>query len=280
MRTEDEIRGLLLHFAEADPRIRAVLLNGSRVNRKITPDSLQDYDIIFVVTELASFTADHEWINVFGEKIIVQMPDSMCFGERGPGFSYLMLFADYNRIDLTLLPVTSIDTGFRFESLTQVWLDKDSRFLLLPPPSDADLLVRRPNGKLFLDTCNEFWWVSTYVVKALLRKDVIDAKKIMETAVRPMFMKMIEWQVAAENNFEIAGGKLLRLKISNQLYESILLTYVGPGLDENWRSILHMAQLFEKTASNLAATLEYTIDTGEQQRVLKYLWDRYHSRNK
>ncbi|MBX2962127.1 MAG: aminoglycoside 6-adenylyltransferase [Cyclobacteriaceae bacterium] len=38
MRTEQEIRNLIIDKGKSDERIRAVLLNGSRANKKISPD--------------------------------------------------------------------------------------------------------------------------------------------------------------------------------------------------------------------------------------------------
>ena len=74
MRSETEIKNLILDFAKSDNRIRAVLLNGSRANPNIKPDRLQDFDIVFIVENLESFTIDHSWTNIFGEKIIFQLP--------------------------------------------------------------------------------------------------------------------------------------------------------------------------------------------------------------
>ena len=71
MRTEAEIKNLIIDYAKQDNRIRAVLLNGSRVNSNINPDRLQDFDIVFIVDNLESFTTDHSWANIFGEKIIM-----------------------------------------------------------------------------------------------------------------------------------------------------------------------------------------------------------------
>ena len=77
MRSEVEIKKIIIDKAIADERIRAVLLNGSRANSKIPPDKYQDFDIVYLVDELASFTADHNWTNIFGEKIVWQLPDEM-----------------------------------------------------------------------------------------------------------------------------------------------------------------------------------------------------------
>ncbi|MFI5188514.1 MAG: aminoglycoside 6-adenylyltransferase, partial [Chitinophagales bacterium] len=197
MRSADEMKHLILNIAMQDGRIRAVLLNGSRANNKIVPDKYLDFDIVFIVNDLAGFIADHNWINIFGERLIWQLPDEMTLenndDRNNAGFHYLMLFKDGNRIDLTVFPVDKIKNQFRLESLTIVWLDKDNLFPVIDQPNDSDYFIKRPNEKQFLDTCNEFWWVSTCVAKGLLRKEIIYSKEMLERFVRPMFMKIIEW---------------------------------------------------------------------------------------
>lgn len=69
MRSEAEIKDLIINFATKDERIRAVLLNGSRANPHIQPDKYQDFDIVFIVNDLISFTSNHDWTNIFGEKL-------------------------------------------------------------------------------------------------------------------------------------------------------------------------------------------------------------------
>ncbi|MBX2962128.1 MAG: aminoglycoside 6-adenylyltransferase [Cyclobacteriaceae bacterium] len=103
------------------------------------------------MTEIESFT-DHSWVDYFGERIIWQLPDEMTFGleeksnsKQSTSFSYLMLFKDRNRIDLTLFSKDKIKTDFRPESLAIIWLDKDNIFSNFPDSSDFDHLVKKTN---------------------------------------------------------------------------------------------------------------------------------------
>ena len=74
MRSEHEMLKLILSTAQDDDRIRAVTLNGSRANPNAKPDRFQDFDIIYLVTDLAPFVDDPTWIDLFGERMIVQTP--------------------------------------------------------------------------------------------------------------------------------------------------------------------------------------------------------------
>ena len=159
MRSEQEILELILSTAKSDDRIRAVIMNGSRTNPNVPRDIFQDFDILYLVTEVDPFTDDHTWIHRFGELMILQMPEAMQDPppENDGSFAYLMQFADGNRIDLTLFPVAKLNE-LENDSLSLLLLDKDGLLQPFAPPSDSDYLPRSPTAQAFSDCCNEFWW--------------------------------------------------------------------------------------------------------------------------
>ncbi len=286
MRNADEIKNLVLNFAWSEDRVRAVLLNGSRANPNLEPDKLQDFDVLFVVDDLESFTANHAWIDFFGNKIISQMPEEMNLGENYSqentvSFSCLMQFEDGNRIDLTLFPVNKLDTDFYPDSLTVLWLDKDSLFSKIPPSNDKDYHIRKPIQKEFSDVCNEFWWVSTYVAKGLLRHEITYAKEMLETVVRPMFIKMVAWKIGIENDFSVnvgKAGKFIKNYLSEDFYQDILQTYSNADIEENWKSLFKMTEIFQQISSETARKLNFQFDKVEQEKTLAYLKERYGKR--
>lgn len=286
MRNADEIKNLVLDFARADDRVRAVLLNGSRANPNLKADKFQDFDVVFVVENLESFTANHAWTDVFGEKIISQMPEEMNLGEnysqeKTASFSYLMQFEDGNRIDLTLFPKNKLDTDFHPDSLTVLWLDKDDLFANIPPPSDKDYYVKKPTNKEFSDVCNEFWWVSIYVAKGLLRDEITYAKEMLETVVRPMFMRMIAWKIGVENDFSAnvgKAGKFIKSYLSEDFYQEILQTYSNADAEENWKSLFKMTEIFRQISTEIASKLDFHLDKLEQEKTHAYLKEQYVKR--
>ena len=111
MRSEQEMLDLILNTVQDDDRIRVVIMNGSRTNPNAPRDIFQDFDILYLVTAIEPFIADLTWINRFGERMILQMPETM--QDPPPAndgfFTYLMQFADGNRIDLGLFPIAKLD---------------------------------------------------------------------------------------------------------------------------------------------------------------------------
>jgi len=71
MRTEKEMYYLILNTAINVERILAVTIGGSRVNKNAPKDIFQDYDVCYVVDEIASFKSDENWIRRFGELLIL-----------------------------------------------------------------------------------------------------------------------------------------------------------------------------------------------------------------
>ncbi len=65
MRSEKEMMDLIMDTAKKDERIRAVIMNGSRTNPNARKDFFQDYDIVYIVRDVQSFTKDHSWVNRF-----------------------------------------------------------------------------------------------------------------------------------------------------------------------------------------------------------------------
>jgi aminoglycoside 6-adenylyltransferase len=278
MRNPEEIQELIINTAKSDDRIRAALLSGSRSNKKILPDKYQDFDILYIVKNLDSFTSDHNWVNIFGERIIWQLPDIQNLGkdnyDSNCAFHYLMLFKDGNRIDLTLFPINKLKTDFHLDSLTIVLHDKDNLFTNISTPTDIDYLIKKPTENDFLCTCNEFWWVSTYVSKGLLRKEITYSKEMLETIVRPMFMKIIEWYIGTKTNFSVSFGKAGRFMdkyLSTSQYEKILATYADQQIGNNWATLFLLTELFGQFAKEVADNLNFHYNSDEEQNVKTYL---------
>ena len=277
MRSEEEIITLILNVAKADERIRAVLLNGSRANPNIKKDKFQDFDIVYIVNEIKTFQNDHSWIDIFGERLILQMPDVMEIVEEkseNSSFHYLMLFKDRNRIDLTLFPADELENKSWQDSLAILLLDKDNLFSNLPVSGDTDYHIERPTQKMFSDYCNEFWWVCTNVAKGLWRQEIIYAKDMLEIPVRKMFLKIIEWYIGMETGFSVSfgkSGKNMQAYLTAELYDKILLTYPDANPENIWKSLFIMTGIFSELANKISGNLCFEYNSTEDENIQEYL---------
>ncbi|HWJ78826.1 MAG TPA: aminoglycoside 6-adenylyltransferase, partial [Niallia sp.] len=250
MRSEKEMLDLVIRVAKEDNRVKAVCMNGSRTNPNVPKDPFRDYDIVYLVENLPSFLENSSWVDVFGERIIMQTPeDSSLFPPTlGGRFTYLMLFTDGNRIDLMLVPVEEKDSYCKEDRLLAVLLDKDNILPLLSEVSDQDYWVRKPTLDNYRDCINEFWWVSTYVVKGLWRRELLYAIDHMNS-IRAMLLKMLQWKVGTETNFTLSVGKnnkYLNKYVDEDIWKQLLNTYPTGDYQEAWGALFTMIKLFDQ----------------------------------
>ncbi|MEY8346970.1 aminoglycoside 6-adenylyltransferase [Bacillus cereus] len=276
MRSEKEMMDLILNTAREDERIRAVIMNGSRVNPNVKKDCFQDYDIVYVVKDLKTFTSNHNWIDRFGERMIVQMPEESTLipPEKDGMFPYLMQFIDGNRIDLTLIPVELVNELLHRDSLSVLLLDKDGCIEPFPPANDSDYLIKRPSEKEFADCCNEFWWCSTNVAKGLWRKELPYVKGMLEGPVRDMLIKMLEWHIGIKTNFTVSAGKFGKFfeqYLENNIWKQYMDIFSNAEYENIWKSFFVMGELFRETAMEIASYFGYEYPQGDDARVTSYL---------
>ncbi|EEM72229.1 aminoglycoside adenylyltransferase [Bacillus cereus] len=276
MRTEKEMIDLIMNTAKEDERIRAVIMNGSRVNPNVKKDCFQDFDIIYAVKDIRSFTSNHNWIHRFGEIMIVQMPEEMSLipADEDGKFPYLMQFMDGNRIDLTLAPVELINNFVRQDSLSKLLLDKDNCMEGFPPASDKDYLIKKPTEKEFLDCCNEFWWCSTNVAKGLWREELSYVKGMLDGPVRDMLIVMLEWHIGMKTDFIVNAGKFgkhFEKYIEKDMWVQFKRTFSNAEYENIWESFFVMGNLFREVANEIANAYGYPYPQGDDDRVTRYL---------
>lgn len=277
MRSDQEMFDLILETARSDERIRAVIMNGSRTNPNAPRDLFQDFDIVYIVTDVEPFTRNLEWIQRFGEMMILQMPEDMQDPppDNGGYFVYLMQFMDGNRIDLGIYTLSQWkEHGGEKDSLSILLLDKDGIIEPFPPASDVDYLPTPPTAKLFADCCNEFWWVSPYVAKGMWRQEILYAKCIMDEVVREQLVKMLTWHIGVKTDFKASPGKLGKYfdkYLEPELWDMLLKTYADGSYENTWNALFTMCVLFRKVAVPIAEHYGFAYPFDDDRRVSAHL---------
>jgi len=235
MRTEPEILDLIFQTAKV-LQVEAIAMSGSRTNPKAPKDEFQDYDVIYVVDDLDNLTSDLSWLDQFGTRIIEQ---HNVLGNRR---LYLMLFEDGNRIDLTLCPTEYIQEWVDSEADYTVLQDKKGLFVPYFP-SPQRYWTSLASETDFEKACNEFWWVSAYVVKGICRKQLLYATDHLYGICQQEFLKVLAWQVAADKG-TIDIGK-------NYKY---LFNYLPAEKEKEFSNLLDFSNI-EKLTQSLFATM-------------------------
>ncbi len=283
MRTDEQMFDFILQFAKEQETIRAVYMNGSRTNPNVPKDILQDFDIVYVVTETEPYLTDKRWISRFGEITVMQEPDApgLFASDHDPKeqYAFLMQFEDGNRIDLTLQTVEVCKRNYLQDKLTLPLLDKDHILPQISPPSDVDYHVKKPTPVQFRGCCNEFWWVCPYMAKGLWRKEVLYAIDHLNFYIRPMLIQMLSWKVGIQTDFSISVGKnakYLKQYLEPSIWEKLLNTYSDADEEHLWNALFAMCQLFSEIAQEVADQLHFEYFWEEEQKTICHLKKLYH----
>ena len=268
MRAKTEMLDLILQTAKT-LQVKAVAMSGSRTNPKAPKDEFQDYDVVYVVDDLDNLTSDLSWLDQFGKRIIEQ---EVTLAHRR---LYLMLFEDGNRIDLTLCPKEYI----------QEWVDSEAGFTVLEDPEhlfepysqNLERFWMSPASETdFKNSCNEFWWVSAYVVKGICRNQTIYATDHLYGICQQELLKILAWQVASDRG-KVDIGKNYKylfnyLPAEKENEFSSLLDFSNS--DKITQSLFDTMQLFHQEAQRLAQKLGFDYDKEVAEKMIEYAEER------
>ena len=272
MRTEIEMLDIILKNAET-LQVEAVAMSGSRTNPKASKDEFQDYDVVYIVDDLDNLTSNLSWLDQFGKRIIEQ---EVVLAHRR---LYLMVFEDGNRIDLTLCPKEHI----------QEWVDSEAGFTVLEDPEhlfesfspNLDRYWTDPASETdFKNSCNEFWWVSAYVVKGIYRKQLIYATDHLYGICQQELLKVLSWQVASEK-VAVDIGKNYKylfnyLPADKENEFSSILDFSNS--DKITQSLFATMKFFHQEAQSLANKMDFAYDKEVAEKMIEYAEKRLSNR--
>ena len=272
MRTEPEILDLIFQTAKT-LQVEAVAMSGSRTDTKASKDEFQDYDVVYVVDNLDELITDLSWLCQFGKRILEQEV------RLGNLRLFLMLFEDGNRIDLTLCSKVHI----------KEWIESEANFIVLEDPKGL-FVPHSPtpqrywtspaNAIEFEKACNEFWWVSAYVVKGICRKQVIYATDHLYGICQQELLKVLAWQVAS-NRGVVDIGKNYKYLFNYLPTEkgkefSNLLDF--SSVEKLTQSLFATMELFHQEAQSLAQKMGFDYDKEVAEKMIEYAEERLLNR--
>ncbi len=249
MRSIQTMLNTITSVAKHDDRVRAVIMNGSRVNPAVKKDKFQDYDIVFYVDDYQTFPKDNEWIKVFGDVLIMQTKDDQLDASLDEAwYIYLMQFKDGNRIDLSIRDIKDFSQDIQEDSLTRVLINKDNYPVNIPSPNESSYYINKPTEKEIRCTINECYWVSLCVAKGLAREHILYAMDHL-AIVRNQLRMMLTWWVGYKTDFKTSIGKSenrLKKYIDSSWYERLLKTFPSTNKDEIYGSLYTLLDLFHE----------------------------------
>ena len=240
--------------------VRAAVLTGSRAESPERVDAYSDYDIRMYVTDPDIFRDSDDWLDVFGE-VLVLWPLIPGPTLDGGGITRLVQYRDGHRLDLQIVSseeavgMEPLDNGY------EVILDKDGILADLPEPSRRKYVIGRPSEKEFLETVNAFWWDALYVPKCLARGELPFASYMMECQLRHRFIhRMMEWHIGSSRDWNAAAGihgRHFRELVDDDIWSGYVSTFASGSQEDHWRAFFSMLVLFRRLAVGTAFRLGY-----------------------
>ncbi|NLK44758.1 MAG: aminoglycoside 6-adenylyltransferase [Tissierellia bacterium] len=271
MRKEHEVIKEILDFAKSEDRIRAVMMNGSRVNPNAPKDIMQDYDIVFFVNDIGSlsYKIDQNWISIFGELVIMQQNDF----EDG-SYIFLMQFKDGVRIDLSFKDINRIKEIVLEDTLSIILLNKDNIEVTLPTPNDSGYYVSKPSKEEYDRLLNEAWWIQTYVAKGIWRDELPLAKYMFDVILIDCIRRLVSWYIGEKYEWKInvgKSGKWFKRYLHDEIYKDFISIYPTTNYEEMWESLFRAGKFIRKIGMSLAESLGYSYPMKDDINVREYI---------
>ena len=281
MKVREEKLEQIIHWAENNPDIRAVLLTSSLVNPYAPVDDFSDLDVELVFGNRASYESGNEWIRLFGEPISMIEEDDRVFDGRHA--MKMVLYKDHVKVDFKLYQVAEFIEEIKEENLPEDWdvgykvlVDKDDLTKNLKPPTYQSIMIQKPKEKEFQQLMNDFWWDTTYVAKCLKRGDIFYAKFMSENILRTDYLvPLIEWHIAGNHEWNNITtnkhGRLFKKYLSADLWNKVEKTFSGSNIEENWNALFAYADLVHELGTSLAEKLHFIYPSKLEDDIRNYL---------
>ncbi|MDP4145492.1 MAG: aminoglycoside 6-adenylyltransferase [Bacillota bacterium] len=271
MRSESEILNQILDFANSEDSVRAVMLNGSRINVNAPKDIMQDYDVVFFIKNIEelSYKLNQDWIHRFGELVILQQNNF-----QDGSYIFLMQFQDGIRIDLRFSDINNIEEVTSEDTLSKILLDKDNIAPGLSLPNDSCHYVNMPTQKEFEKVLNESWWIQTYIAKGIWRDELPLAKYMFDVILIDCIRKLLSWHIGIRYQWKINVGKCgkwFKRLLSEEIYREFISLYPGIEYEEMWQSLFAAGGFIRKVGSELANDLRYSYPVNDDNNVTEYI---------
>ena len=137
----------------------------------------------------------------------MQKPEDMeLFPAVEEGYSFLMFFTDYNKIDLTILPLTALEDYLNGDGLREILLDKDGRVEEKPTLQTKNITFKSLAPAALTTAATSSGTSRPNVVKGLCRRELLFAIDLL-AMMRNELLRMLSWQVGSAYGFTFSVGK-------------------------------------------------------------------------
>jgi aminoglycoside 6-adenylyltransferase len=193
----------LTDWAAQTPDVRAVLMLGSRARTDHPADEWADLDLLVFARDIQQFLQSEEWATTIA-------PAWLSFVEQsGDGSSWerRTLYQGGLDVDIAFFPVellTAIHQALPANVAdvirrgVRLLVDKDGQMAeIMNMPLPANSLYHKPTRDEFLNETSNFWYHTLWSVKHLRRGELWWGKSCVDSFLKDLLRKMLEWHAHA-----------------------------------------------------------------------------------
>jgi aminoglycoside 6-adenylyltransferase len=185
---QERVLAEVLRWAETEPNVRVVVLDGSVARRDGSVDQWSDLDLQLYAADPAPLLELRAWYEQFGDVLVVEALEN-------PGWfpTRLVYYLDA-KIDFMIAPVTALASQQRYDRPMRVLIDKDGVATNLVAAERSTVTL--PGARDYEVCVNEFYAAALMEAKMLARDEPIKAK-VRDFDLKRRLFEMIVWDHAA-----------------------------------------------------------------------------------
>ena len=281
MPDQEKVFEELVHWANQQQLIRAVILTSSRAIPHAALDLFSDYDVILVLHDIQPLYVDRTWLEVFGPVLAVYR-DPLIDDNGQTRSAYVVQYENSLKIDFNLWPVELLQKltsdgrlPAEFDAGYKILVDKDHLTAALTSPTYAAYIPTPPTETHYMELIEGFFLDTTYVAKFLWRDDMMAAKYILDDSLKQQHLRpMLEWHAELDQGWTIKFGpygRRLKQHVRPDLWEELEGTYVGAESEPNWDALFRSIELMRRVATEVGEHLGFTYPQELEHRTVSYL---------
>jgi len=182
MLNDDSILLKLISYAENDPRVRAMVLFGSRAREEKTADRFSDYDLIFFVSDIDYFVHTDEWLRGIAEPRISFFENTAV-----QDYERRVFFDDAMDMDFLFYNVKDVER-ITADPIIRAWYAKGHRILvdkihyakIVEASRPAPMKKKAVTEQELRNSVNNFWFHTIWAIKKLRRGEIWAAKNCID----------------------------------------------------------------------------------------------------
>ena len=250
----------LTEYAEGEPRIRAVLLFGSRCRKDHPADVYSDYDFLLLTTDSGYFLHSDGWLERFGAVRISFLEPTLA-----GGMERRVCFDDARDADFLFLPADRVSEIVRDPEVGKLLsrgyklpvdkIDLAEMLPQLPVPREAVLSEAE-----FRNLVQTFAFHILWAAKKIRRGELWTAKQCIDGYMKQLLRQILECREKAGRGDAFDcwhDGRFLDEWLDGKFAARLPETFAGYEAEDLVRALSRTAELFSDAAKDAAEKRQF-----------------------